>query len=94
MIILKKFLFQSITIFISRHNYYNYLQLANEGDIRPFVRFIADCTERTLDIYLWATSDMQNQIPLLELEQSHFSIMNPEYSVSGSDMESGSGAES
>lgn len=71
---------------ISRHNYYNYLQLANEGDIRPFVRFIADCTERTLDIYLWATSDMQKQIPLLELEQSDFSLMNQE-----NDMESGSG---
>ncbi|KAL5281647.1 FICD family protein [Megaselia abdita] len=77
-----------------RHNYYNYLQLANEGDIRPFVRFIADCTERTLDIYLWATSDMQNRIPLLELEQSHFSIMNTEYSVLSNDMESGSGANS
>lgn len=54
------------------------------------MRFIADCTERTLDIYLWATSDMQKQIPLLELEQSDFSIMNTEYSDS-SDIESGSG---
>lgn len=51
---------------VYRHKYYQYLQLANEGDIRPFVRFIADCTEKTLDLYLWATSDLPQQIPLLE----------------------------
>ncbi|XP_075150133.1 FIC domain protein adenylyltransferase [Haematobia irritans] len=49
-----------------RHKYYQYLQIANEGDIRPFVRFIADCTEKTLDLYLWATSDLPQQIPMLE----------------------------
>ncbi|KAM7352525.1 FIC domain protein adenylyltransferase [Cochliomyia hominivorax] len=49
-----------------RHKYYQYLQWANEGDIRPFVRFIADCTEKTLDLYLWATSDLPQQIPMLE----------------------------
>lgn len=48
-----------------RHKYYDFLQLANEGDVRPFIRFIADCTERTLDLYLWATSDLAPQIPLL-----------------------------
>ncbi|XP_054741623.1 protein adenylyltransferase Fic [Anastrepha obliqua] len=48
-----------------RHKYYQFLQLANEGDIRPFVRFIADCTEKTLDLYLWATSDLPQQIPML-----------------------------
>ncbi|XP_055539289.1 protein adenylyltransferase Fic [Wyeomyia smithii] len=51
-----------------RHKYYDYLQIANDGDIRPFVRFIADCTERTLDLYLWATSDLSNPIPLLAQE--------------------------
>ncbi|KFM79166.1 Adenosine monophosphate-protein transferase FICD-like protein, partial [Stegodyphus mimosarum] len=35
--------------------YYNTLQLANEGDIRPFVRFIAQCTESTLDVFLYAS---------------------------------------
>ncbi|XP_005187319.1 protein adenylyltransferase Fic [Musca domestica] len=49
-----------------RHKYYQYLQVANEGDIRPFVRFIAECTEKTLDLYLWATSDLPQQIPMLE----------------------------
>uniref|UniRef100_A0A1B0C7A9 Protein adenylyltransferase Fic n=1 Tax=Glossina palpalis gambiensis TaxID=67801 RepID=A0A1B0C7A9_9MUSC len=48
-----------------RHKYYQYLQIANEGDIRPFIRFIADCTEKTLNIYLWATSDLPQQIPML-----------------------------
>ncbi|XP_043662941.1 protein adenylyltransferase Fic [Drosophila teissieri] len=48
-----------------RNKYYHFLKLANEGDIRPFVRFIADCTEKTLDLYLWATSDLPQQIPML-----------------------------
>ncbi|EAT43151.1 AAEL005383-PA [Aedes aegypti] len=51
-----------------RHKYYDYLQVANEGDIRPFVRFIADCTERTLDLYLWATSELSHPVPLLAQE--------------------------
>ena len=37
--------------------YYQHLVTANEGDIRPFVRFIAECTERTLDAYIQATKD-------------------------------------
>ena len=37
--------------------YYQYLVTANDGDIRPFVRFIAKCTERTLDAYLWSTKE-------------------------------------
>lgn len=48
-----------------RHNYYQYLQMANEGDVRPFVRFIADCTDKTLDLFLWATSELSHQVPLL-----------------------------
>ncbi|KRX43772.1 Adenosine monophosphate-protein transferase FICD [Trichinella murrelli] len=35
-----------------RLQYYESLKLANEGDLRPFVRFIAECTRRTLDEYL------------------------------------------
>ena len=37
--------------------YYNHLQTANEGDTRPFVRFIAHCADKTLDVYLWATKE-------------------------------------
>ena len=40
-----------------RLRYYETLELANNGDIRPFIRFIAECTERTLDEYLSATME-------------------------------------
>uniref|UniRef100_A0A182PB18 Protein adenylyltransferase Fic n=1 Tax=Anopheles epiroticus TaxID=199890 RepID=A0A182PB18_9DIPT len=75
-----------------RHKYYNFLQLANEGDIRPFVRFIADCTERTLDLYLWATSELSHPVPLLAQESMEgmpliFNSMTDE----GTDVGSGSG---
>lgn len=36
-----------------RQQYYDYLKIANRGDVRPFVRFIAQCTEQVLDLYLW-----------------------------------------
>ncbi|XP_015609984.1 adenosine monophosphate-protein transferase Fic isoform X2 [Cephus cinctus] len=48
-----------------RHKYYENLQIANAGDIRPFVRFIAECTEQTLDLFLWATSEFSRQVPAL-----------------------------
>jgi hypothetical protein len=39
--------------------------VANSGDVRPFVRFIAECAERTLDLYLWATKEFSTEIPAL-----------------------------
>ncbi|XP_012527174.1 protein adenylyltransferase Fic [Monomorium pharaonis] len=51
-----------------RHKYYEYLQLANAGDVRPFVRFIAECTEQTLDLFLWATSEFSREVPALSQE--------------------------
>lgn len=33
-----------------RSRYYLTLQQANKGDLRPFIRFIAEQTERTLDV--------------------------------------------
>lgn len=39
-----------------RHEYYEYLNLANHGDMRPFIRFVARCTDRTIDEYLTATT--------------------------------------
>ncbi|KAI5645080.1 fic/DOC family domain-containing protein [Phthorimaea operculella] len=48
-----------------RHLYYQHLQTANEGDVRPFVRFIAQCTERTLNLYLWATSEYSHMVPAI-----------------------------
>ncbi|XP_008543318.1 protein adenylyltransferase Fic [Microplitis demolitor] len=51
-----------------RHKYYEYLQIANSGDVRPFVRFIAECTEQTLDLFLWATTEFSKQVPALSQE--------------------------
>ncbi|GBO98892.1 Adenosine monophosphate-protein transferase Fic [Eumeta japonica] len=48
-----------------RHLYYKHLQTANEGDVRPFVRFIAQCTERTLNLYLWALSEYSHMVPAI-----------------------------
>ena len=45
-----------------RYIYYRTLQLANEGDVRPFVRFIAECAEKTLDVYVWATREYVQKI--------------------------------
>ena len=36
----------------SKLEYYQHLQTANAGDVRPFIRFIARCTEQTLDEYI------------------------------------------
>merc|ERR1719193_1765210 len=49
-----------------REIYYKYLSIANQGDIRPFVRFIAHCTEKTLDAYLWAAREFSSSDPELE----------------------------
>ncbi|CAG9581956.1 unnamed protein product [Danaus chrysippus] len=48
-----------------RHLYYQHLTTANQGDVRPFVRFIAQCTERTLNFYLWATSEYSPSVPAI-----------------------------
>lgn len=45
-----------------RLTYYETLQLANDGDIRPFIRFIARCAERTLDEYLSVTFEESDVI--------------------------------
>lgn len=35
-----------------KHKYYQHLETANNGDVRPFIRFMAKCTDRTLDEYI------------------------------------------
>lgn len=42
--------------FQDRHKYYEHLNQANHGDIRPFIRFVAACTERTIDAYIASTT--------------------------------------
>lgn len=46
-----------------RSEYYHVLELANEGDVRPFIRFIAKCTETTLDLFLIATAEHPVGLP-------------------------------
>eukprot|EP00090_Calanus_glacialis_P028409 TRINITY_DN4564_c0_g1_i3.p1 TRINITY_DN4564_c0_g1~~TRINITY_DN4564_c0_g1_i3.p1 ORF type:complete len:531 (-),score=184.89 TRINITY_DN4564_c0_g1_i3:78-1670(-) len=54
-----------------RDIYYNHLVTANEGDIRPFIRFIAHCTEKTLDAYLWASQEFISMGELESVELPH-----------------------
>jgi Fic family protein len=45
--------FPPVIIFVEdRLRYYETLKMANEGDLRPFIRFIAATTDQTLDNYL------------------------------------------
>lgn len=53
-----------------RQTYYKVIAQADEGDIRPFLRFIAECTERTLDLFLWQTSESEYPILTLPAAQS------------------------
>ncbi|KAM5193737.1 protein adenylyltransferase FICD isoform 1-T1 [Mantella aurantiaca] len=46
-----------------RSEYYHFLELANEGDVRPFIRFIAKCAETTLDLFLIATAEHPVGLP-------------------------------
>uniref|UniRef100_T1JBA4 Protein adenylyltransferase Fic n=1 Tax=Strigamia maritima TaxID=126957 RepID=T1JBA4_STRMM len=55
--------------------YFENLELADEGDIRPFIRFIADCTEKTLDVYLYATKEYPDELP--ELEGDKYDYQSP-----------------
>lgn len=67
-----------------RLQYYNALQTANEGDVRPFVRFIAECTGRTLDLYLWATGSLTPQIPLMTDQDDGGMVLKVEPESEGS----------
>ncbi|XP_034547114.1 protein adenylyltransferase FICD [Notolabrus celidotus] len=46
-----------------RAEYYSALDTANEGDVRPFIRFIAKCTEITLDTLLISTTEHPVGLP-------------------------------
>lgn len=46
-----------------RAEYYHVLEVANEGDVRPFIRFIAQCTETTLDMLIIATTEYSVGLP-------------------------------
>lgn len=48
--------FPAVTIRVEdRLRYYETLNTANNGDVRPFIRFIAECAETMLDQFLYST---------------------------------------
>lgn len=57
-----------------RKKYYDYLNLANRGDLRPFVRFISYCTDETLNTYLGTKKLSQigdehtENVPVIEID--------------------------
>lgn len=56
-------------IFVFIFRYYQTLELANKGDIRPFMRFIAECTEKTLNQFLLSTTtEFSTDIPELDYD--------------------------
>ncbi|XP_013391494.1 adenosine monophosphate-protein transferase FICD homolog [Lingula anatina] len=60
-----------------KHLYYQHIETASEGDVRPFIRFIASILERTLDDYLLsATKDYEGKLSLYR-EQERVIIVDP-----------------
>lgn len=53
-----------------RAEYYAALDTANEGDVRPFIRFIAKCTEMTLDTLLFSTTERAVGLPAASQDNS------------------------
>ncbi|XP_012719044.2 protein adenylyltransferase FICD [Fundulus heteroclitus] len=53
-----------------RAEYYATLDTANEGDVRPFIRFIAKCTEMTLDTLLFSTTEYAVGLPEADRNQA------------------------
>lgn len=49
-----------------KHDYYRHLETANDGDVRPFIRFIARSTEMTLEAYLLSKDGSLVQVPELD----------------------------
>lgn len=50
-------------VIIKKHQrleYYEYLEMANQGDARPFIRFISKCTKLTLEDYIRVCNNSHN----------------------------------
>lgn len=61
-----------------RLHYYEALKLANEGDLRHFIRLIASCTDKTLDHYLRFTTEISPPSPIItELDGISEKIIPP-----------------
>lgn len=51
--------------------YYQHLRTANDGDVRPFIRFIASCAEKMLDDFLRASDEnLSRTFPELSINDS------------------------
>ena len=55
-----------------RFQYYEYLQLGNMGDVRPFIRFVARCTEETLNEYLASVTVIPPSAKKPQIEEHDF----------------------
>ena len=56
-----------------RSEYYKALKLANAGDIRPFIRFVANCTDTTMTWFMQAIERIHNShtIDQINKDSSH-----------------------
>ncbi len=50
-----------------RLDYYEYLEMANQGDIKPFIRFIVRCTTRTLEEYIMLCNESNGMFCLFKI---------------------------
>lgn len=53
-----------------RLQYYEYLEQANQGDLKPFIRFISRCTHRTLKEYIRLCNNSAFGISTTQLDES------------------------
>ncbi len=60
---------------VDRKKYYNALQKADRGDLKPFINFIARCLEQALDVYLSAVEPSTKDNQFLSL--AHASKQSP-----------------
>ncbi len=65
---------------VDRKKYYDTLQKADNGNLKPFVNFIARCVEQSLDIYLKAIEPSTKKNRLMNLaEASKLTPYSKEY---------------
>jgi len=65
---------------VDRKRYYNTLQKADSGNLKPFVNFIARCVEQSLDIYLKAIEPTTKKNQFMSLaEASKLTPYSKEY---------------
>lgn len=55
---------------LDRKRYYNTLQKADNGNLKPFVNFVARCVEQSLDVYLKAIEPSTKKNRLMSLAEA------------------------